>query len=634
MATLTYDDFLQWSVDSLVQFLRQRDISTTGKNKVQLVALAYSSVELNLPIKVSNEEQERKLKFDYDSQLSELKLKDPKLASSENKNFDVKAWPRTNLDHIIRYIVSKKERVGKYKRVKALHYFDGGFVGEISSSTDFCEPGKIVIFCSVTRGQAVSESRDLWILCAIDGEIFGSWCACKAGTSQLCNHVIATLYKVEYGNRLGYTNPSCTSMPSQWNRSTKRDVLPRRISEVVPRKKSIFTEPEDGASTSREEARSAALRAFDPRKPPHRKIGDGEVSSLINKLHATIPNAVLFKSIPHHGEKASYSSFQMKDIALEVLRDCRGKDDNAKESRFLERMVFGDIARRQIEIDTRGQAQSTAWKDVRKGRLTASIHHDVFTKVNTISRCTSAIKPKTTPMVSNILNGSADLASIPAVKWGTKNEAKAVKAFAEKFLPGHQNGELLDCGIMLEAARSYIGATPDKILKCSCHGISVIEIKCPWSLRTSTISDKTDVVDFLDLDCMGSVILKSSHKYYTQIISQIQLAGCNQGYFVVWTPKECISLPISPDPSHFQKVSINLEVFFKSYLVPILLNFRQLYYCGRCSKVLLNSEELADNEQHLTQICCDECGRWYHCTCEGVVPDIDIDGEWKCRLCI
>ena len=237
-------------------------------------------------------------------------------------------------------------------------------------------------------------------------------------------------------------------------------------------------------------------------------------------------------------------------------------------------------------------------------------------------------------MVSNILNGSADLASIPVVQWGTKNEAKAVKAFAEKFLPGHQYGELLDCGIMLEAARSYIGATPDKILKCSCHGISVIEIKCPWSLRTSTISDKTDVVDFLDLDCMGSVILKSSHKYYTQIISQIQLAGCNQGYFVVWTPKECISLPISPDPSHFQKVSINLEVFFKSYLVPILLNFRQLYYCGRCSKVLLNSEELADNEQHLTQICCDECGRWYHCTCEGVVPDIDIDGEWKCRLCI
>ena len=94
MATLTYDDFLQWSVDSLVQFLCQRDISTTGKNKVQLVALAYSSVELNLPIKVSNEEQERQLKFDYDSQLSELKLKDPKLASSENKNFDVKTWPR------------------------------------------------------------------------------------------------------------------------------------------------------------------------------------------------------------------------------------------------------------------------------------------------------------------------------------------------------------------------------------------------------------------------------------------------------------------------------------------------------------------------------------------------------------
>ena len=80
--------------------------------------------------------------------------------------------------------------------------------------------------------------------------------------------------------------------------------MPQRISEVPPRKKSIFTEPEDGASISREDVSSAALRAFDPRKPTHRKIGDGEVSSLMNKLHVTLLNAVLIKIIPYHDEKA------------------------------------------------------------------------------------------------------------------------------------------------------------------------------------------------------------------------------------------------------------------------------------------------------------------------------------------
>ena len=82
--------------------------------------------------------------------------------------------------------------MGKNKRLKALHYFDSCFVGEISSSTYLCETYKIIIFCNVTRGQAVSE-RDLWINIAIDGKILGSWCACKIGTSQSCNPVIAML---------------------------------------------------------------------------------------------------------------------------------------------------------------------------------------------------------------------------------------------------------------------------------------------------------------------------------------------------------------------------------------------------------------------------------------------------------
>ena len=46
-----------------------------------------------------------------------------------------------------------------------------------------------------------------------------------AGTSRCCNHVIVALYKVEYANIHGYNDPSCTSIPCQWNQATKKDVI-------------------------------------------------------------------------------------------------------------------------------------------------------------------------------------------------------------------------------------------------------------------------------------------------------------------------------------------------------------------------------------------------------------------------
>jgi len=36
---------------------------------------------------------------------------------------------------------------------------------------------------------------------------------------EVCSHVVAVLFKVETACRLGYNNPTCTSMPCKWNQS-------------------------------------------------------------------------------------------------------------------------------------------------------------------------------------------------------------------------------------------------------------------------------------------------------------------------------------------------------------------------------------------------------------------------------
>ena len=44
-------------------------------------------------------------------------------------------------------------------------------------------------------------------------DICTAWCSCIAGTGECCNHVITTLYKLEYAVSNLFTDPACTSMP-------------------------------------------------------------------------------------------------------------------------------------------------------------------------------------------------------------------------------------------------------------------------------------------------------------------------------------------------------------------------------------------------------------------------------------
>ena len=64
---------------------------------------------------------------------------------------------------------------------------------------------------------------------------------------------------------------------------------------------------------------------------------------------------------------------------------------------------------------------------------------------------------------------------------------------------------------------------------------------------------------------MGNIQLKRSHKYYTQVLSQIVLAKAQLCYFVVRTSKDLIAeLTESNDP-HYQNVERSLSIFFRSY---------------------------------------------------------------------
>ena len=108
MASMEYFDAM--SVQMLKDFLSVRGLATSGKKKVELVALAYSSVILNIPIQATQVDLARDLKRDYDACLLKAGLTlDPNDIPTENKVDNLMWWPKINLGNIFEYILSLRD---------------------------------------------------------------------------------------------------------------------------------------------------------------------------------------------------------------------------------------------------------------------------------------------------------------------------------------------------------------------------------------------------------------------------------------------------------------------------------------------------------------------------------------------
>ena len=213
-----YENVLQKSLGELKDYLSLRGLSVTGKKR-ELVARAFSACERNVGVVVNDEELRSRFAIEYNHRIKGLPSDPRSIADWKN---DLTTWPAIDLRKIFSFILSKKEfdseYVGKYKMCKAYSYFASGFVGTVYSH-NFDAECTCILKCSVTPSQRVrDEPQEVWV--AIDsrqGDVLSAWCSCTAGFSQSCNHVMALLYKVEHAVSMGFTSPSCTSVPCRWN---------------------------------------------------------------------------------------------------------------------------------------------------------------------------------------------------------------------------------------------------------------------------------------------------------------------------------------------------------------------------------------------------------------------------------
>jgi hypothetical protein len=356
-------------------------------------------------------------------------------------------------------------------------------------------------------------------------------------------------------------------------------------------------------------------------------------------------------------------------------------------------LVYSTSQRANVEILTRGQADNARWFQYRKGMVTASRFHSVYTRMKSVQ----AARADDASSLVRAVMGETTFTGNMATEYGRKHERQALKDYAHKYevVWGHRNVQVrTNCGLHVDTECAVIGASPDAIVSCDCCGPHLVEVKCP-----SSIADGDPYEDWAKTSFMCSsgddISLKRTHPYYTQVQGQMGVCQFQRCAFVVWTATDVLAEVIDFDATYWSGVKERLCLFFDRFLGPRLLGMEPVVRmpkgrvskpccpdvgpphahvsavpevavcplesadvpseiavipltsavapataseivvkCDKCMKVLVEVESLVDDEDASVGCDCDcGCDRWFHWVCVNFQSD-DKDTDWYCPHCV
>ena len=189
--------------------------------------------------------------------------------------------------------------------------------------------------------------------------------------------MIAVLYKVEFANEKGLTDPACTDQTCIWNKSFK-EINPRKVKDIS------FQAHKRHNPDPKFTLNNGAKQEFDPRPAIHQTTSTTDQAAFLQSVRKEVPDAVINISFAPPREDDIPASLQ--DIADNLLKENPDTEEDELARLFLEKLSFNDSNLHELEKATRGQQCQRAWSEQRKGRITASNFHNVYTKVKTLLR--------------------------------------------------------------------------------------------------------------------------------------------------------------------------------------------------------------------------------------------------------
>ena len=118
----------------------------------------------------------------------------------------------------------------------------------------------------------------------------------------------------------------------------------------------------------------------------------------------------------------------------------------------------------------------------------------------------------------------------------------------------------------MDKTNCFIGASPDRLMRCDCCEDTCVEIKRLLSINY----EKPNEVNLNYLYKSDSGIkLKTNHSYFIQCILQMAVTNRKLCYFVVWTPHVKVIDTISFDDIIWKDTKEKLTAFDKDFYIRI-----------------------------------------------------------------
>ena len=662
--------FHRWSVDALKDYLRKRGLRTTGP-KVELAALAFSAHVLQLPEKLTQTEKQVMLYRQYADLLSfdGSTYPDPLTALKDgwiSEKDGMKMWPPTMYYDICEFILNDTKELDlarrvfrDYKEKKGFSFVSSGFLFEIFYH-EITKESKVCYLKACCRpSQNINHPpHTSWVMINKEsGSINRAYCTCVAGRGQSCLHVAALLMKVDLAWKFGLTNPACTSRECSWLCKPNLTIAPEKICEME------IISPNYSKSTPQRQSKLTCKKLFVPHKGNSRTA----FKDFLKSAQEVVPGAVVYSEL-HEREVTrqqpkSEVPMQLPKTVAQMGKICQ------TPKQFIEALSAECSGKEYlVALETVRQAKCEVWHEQRKGRVTASVFKDAHTKCQTFTK-KGVSDFSDDPLLRKLIHGKEICSKY--IKYGVTMEETARTAYEKhmKSTHGHRNFSVKQCGFFIDNENPFIGASPDGLLRCDCHGEGVLEIKCPYT-ASHTKPDES-VCGFL---CKkdGVTSLLHSHKYFYQVQGQMGVLGVSYCDFWVFSSYGHHLERIDFDSKFWSRLKASLTTFVKGYLSPAILMQNQHtenvetgakvteitqgasaielepssvevttteskdvpdYICKTCCKECKGVEHLISNREN--SIGCDLCGSWFHWKCVGLTnKSKELKWpQWLCHSC-
>jgi hypothetical protein len=384
-----------------------------------------------------------------------------------------------------------------------------------------------------------------------------------------CNHVAALLFKVDYAWQNGLTRgckKSCTSTTNKWIAPASVHIESVQARNMIVKKSHFRMKHRPNESTVSRQLFSTVRSSKD--------ITPLTLDDISSAIFPDCPNSVAFR-YSHAAGQAQFAPYDDVNVdkTIEASEDNLVSSINMLDytkqfhspSLFIPPRYSSDEIK-AIELKTKMQNECPMWHTLRKGRISASNAHDVVTRTISLEcgKCDDSRK-----LVSLITVGAQVNPNLPALKYGRENECRAVDEYYIQQRELHSSMRVECSGLFLHDTKSFLCASPDRLVYCDCCGEGLLEVKCPISI--AGLHPQSANLPFLQ-DVDGCRSLKISHKYYTQVQMQMAITKRYWCDFVVYSTRGLYLERIHYDAVFWENVEDILTRSFYSYVVPEIVS--------------------------------------------------------------